>query len=201
MRLGYLGFGSAVAFSLLSTGSASAQRVSADIRIGGRGPVSGHVIIGRRDRYDDYYRPRRVRVEVVRARRDRGWHQGWFRQFRQPPRVLIVYYDRGDDCYYDRFRPGLEEIQVYESDGRYYRLDDRYDRDYGRRYDGGYDDRYDDRRYDDRRYDNRDYDGRRYDGRDGRRDNRDGRGAWEGRDGRDGREGRDNRGGRGGRDH
>ncbi|HEV8599776.1 MAG TPA: hypothetical protein VGQ69_10480, partial [Gemmatimonadales bacterium] len=96
MRFGYLGFGSAMVFSLLSAGSASAQRVSADIRIGGRGPVSGHVIIGSRDRYDyrrDYgYRPRQLRVEVVRGRRDRGWHQGWFRQFRQQPRVVIVYY-------------------------------------------------------------------------------------------------------------
>jgi hypothetical protein len=207
MRFAYLGVGSAVVFSLLSAGSASAQRVSADIRIGGRGPVSGHVIIGQRPRYDEYYRPRVVRVEEVRGwggRRDRGWHRGWFKQFREPPRVVVVYYDRYDDCYYDGYRPGLEEIQVYESSGHYYRLDDRYDDRYGcsdDRYDHRYDDRYynrdyddcrnDDRRYDDRRNDSRRYDDRRYDGRryDRRRpDDRDGDGRWDGRDGRGGRD-------------
>jgi hypothetical protein len=178
MRPGYLGLGSAVLFSLFSAGSASAQRVSADIRIGGRGPVSGHVRIDSRDRnrdryYRDYgYRPRQVRVEVF-LRNDRGRHLGWYRQLQRQGRLVVVYYDRDEDCYYDRrFYPGLREIRVYERDGRYYRWDDD-------RYDDRYNDRYDDR----------------YDRRDGR-DGRDGR-DWDDRDGRD----RDNRDGRDRRDH
>ena len=172
MRIGSLGFGSAVLFSLLSAGSASAQRVSADIRIGGRGPVSGHVRIESRDRdrYRDRYRrdygyrPREVRVEVFR-RNDRGRHLGWYRQLQRRGRLVVVYYDRDEDCYYDRrFYSGLQEIRVYEQDGRYYRPDD---------------DRYDDRDYD------------RYDRRDGRNDGRDGRGGRDGRDDRDNRDGRD----------
>lgn len=178
MRIGSVGFGSAVLFSLLSAGSATAQRVSADIRIGGRGPVSGHVRIESRDRNRDRdrysrdygYRPRQVRVEVFR-RNDRGRHLGWYKQMQRRGRVVVVYYDRDEDCYYDRrFYPGLQEIRVYEQDGRYYRSDD--DR---------YDDRYDRR---DGRYDGRDG---RYDGRDGR-DGRGGRDGWDERDRRDGRD-------------
>ncbi|HTL05683.1 MAG TPA: hypothetical protein VL241_08040 [Gemmatimonadales bacterium] len=173
-----MGFGSAVLFSLLSAGSASAQRVSADIRIGGRGPISGHVRIDSRDRdryRDRYYResnyrPRQVRVEVFR--RDRGRHLGWYRQLQRRGRVVVVYYDRDEDCYYDRrFYPGLQEIRVYEDDGRYYRPDD-------------------DRYFDDRSDDRWGRDDRRDDGRYDRRDNRDprgGRGDWDDRDGRDGR--------------
>ena len=215
MRSGYLGLGSALLVSFFSAGSASAQRVSADIRIGGRGPISGRVRIesrdGYRDRYyRDYgYRPRQVRVEVRRF--DRGNHYGWDR-FRRQARVVVVYYDRNDDCYYDRsFYPGLEEVRVYEDDGRFYRIDgDDYD-----------DRRYDDRRYDDRRYDGRGYDGRQdngygrgydprsdnrgYDPRNGRGyDPRNGRGYDPRSDGRDGRGNRDPRGNwdpRDGRDH
>lgn len=179
MRSGYLGFGSALLFSLISVGTANAQHVSADIRIGGRGPVSGHVRIeSSRDRYDyrrDYDYGRRVRVEIVRGRHDRGWRDGWYRQMRKA-RLVAIYYDRREDCYYDRFSPGLQEIRVYERDGRFYRLDDRYD-------DGYYDGRYDDRRYDDRGYDGRRDDGR-YDGRagrDGRVERSDGRGGRDGR--------------------
>ena len=180
MRSGYLGLGSAVLFSLLSAGSASAQRVSADIRIGGRGPVSGHVRIESRDHYRDRYyrdygyRPRVVRVEVIR-RHDRGRHYGWFKQFHRKARVIVVYYDRRDDHYYDRrFYPGLEEIRVYERGGRYYRMEDR-----------DWDDRFDGR---DRR-----------DGWDDR-DRRDGRDGWNDRDRRDGRDGWEDRDRRGGRD-
>lgn len=171
MRIGHLGFGSALLFSLISASPASAQRVEADIRIGGRGPISGHIRIG--DRYGrddwrrDYGRARRIQVEVFR-RRDRGWHNGWFKQFRRHARVVVVYYDRRDDCYYDRrFHPGLQEIDVYERNGRYYRSE----------FDGYYD---------------RDGRGRR-DGRDGwdDRDRRDGRDGWDDRDRRDGRDGRD----------
>ncbi|HEV8599924.1 MAG TPA: hypothetical protein VGQ69_11230 [Gemmatimonadales bacterium] len=180
MRSGYLGLGSALLFSLVSAGSASAQRVSADIRIGGRGPVSGHVRIDSHDHYRDRYyrdygyRPRLVRVDVIR-RHDHGRHNGWFRQFQRKARVVVVYYDRRDDCYYDRrFYPGLEEIRVYERDGRYYRPDDR-----------DWDDRYDDRRYDGR-YDDW-YDGReRRDGWDDR-DRRGGRDGWDDGDRREGR--------------
>lgn len=183
MRSGYLGLGSALVFSLFSAGSASAQRVSADIRIGGRGPVSGHVRIESRDRYRDRYyrdygyRPRVVRVDVIR-RHDRGRHSGWFKQFHRKGRVVVVYYDRWDDCYYDRrFYPGLQEIRVYERDGRYYRMDDR-----------DWDDRYDDRRGD-WRDDWRDDDRYRRDGRDDwyDRDRRGGRDGWDDRDRRDGR--------------
>jgi hypothetical protein len=194
MAVRLLGFGSALLFTLFSAGSASAQRVSADIRIGGRGPISGRVHIESRDRYRDRYyrdygyRPRQVRVEVV-PRYNRGQQYGW----RRNARVVVVYYDRDDDCYYDRrFYPGLEEIRVFENDGRYYRMDDGY---------------YDNRGYDNRGNDNRDYDGRQDDrygrgydprsnGRDGRdnrdprnnrdpRSNRDPRGNWDPRDGRD----------------
>jgi hypothetical protein len=163
MRTGYLSLGSAILFSLVSAGSASAQRVDADIRIGGRGPVSGHVRIGtprgrvedrrgdrndrgRDDRYgrggrssrDDRYgrgngRSRQIRIDIF-GRRDRSWREGWYRQFQRQARVVIVYYDRRDDCYYDRYAPGLQEIRVFERDGHYYRMDDQ-----------GYDDRYDGR--------------------------------------------------------
>lgn len=142
-------FGSALLLPLLAAAPAQAQRVAADIRIGG-GPIRGHVVIGSQDRFDSRwdreYRSRRVRVEVI-GRRDRGW----FGRFRREARVVVVYYDRRDDCYYDRFRSGLQEIRVYERDGRFYRADG--DRDDGR----FYDDRYDDRR--DREFDrNRDRD-------------------------------------------
>jgi len=207
MAFRFVGLGSALLLSLVSAGSASAQRVSADIRIGGRGPISGRVRIESRDRYRDRYvrdygyRPRQVRVEVIHRsdrRFDRGGSFYDWNRFRRNARVVVIYYDRDDDCYYDReFYPGLQEIRVLEDDGRYYRFDDGYsNRGYDdRRYD---DRRYDDRRYDDRRYDDR-YDGRRYDnrgndGRDGRswdprNDSRDGRNRdprnWDPRDGRD----------------
>ena len=174
MRLAVLGLGSALAFSLLSVDTANAQRVQADIRIGGHGPISGHIRIGGRDRWDYRrdYRPRKVRVEVYR-RFDRGRHHGWFNKWRRNARTVVVYYDRGDDCYYDRFRPGLREYRVYERDGRYVRWEDdnRYDDRYGR---GRYDDYYGrdrDERYDDRYDDRRDRVGR-YDPRDGRYDPR-----------------------------
>lgn len=172
--------GSAALVPLLSARPALAQRVQADIRIGG-GPISGRVVIG--DPYGYRYRPReayipvrRVYVERVRFR-DRGRREGWFKKFRRNARVA-VYYDRRDDCFYDRYRPGYREIEVFERDGRYYWPDeDRYydDRYYGDRYDGRYDDRYDSRR--DGRYDGR-YDSRR----DGRNDDRNRRDRRDNRD-------------------
>jgi len=170
MRLASVGFGSALLLSLLTAEPADAQRVSADIRIGGVGPVSGHIRIG--DRYEwrrDRYRPRRIVVEHF-GRRDRRWYDGWFRQWRRGAEVVIVFSDRDGRHYYDRYRPGFHEVRVFRRGGRYYRVDDdRWDRD----------DRYDrdgrglDRR--DRRDDRADRD-RNRDGRDDRRSgrNRDG---------------------------
>jgi hypothetical protein len=164
---------SALLLPLFTSTPVEAQRVKADIRIGG-GPVSGRIVIGDRNRYDR--RPRVVRrVEWVRRHDNR--RDDWYRNFRREHRVVIVYYDRRDDHYYlDRFHSGLIEIRVYERDGRYYRLDD--DREYGRyddRYDSRYDDRYDNR-YDDRygRDDRRDdrWDDRKDNRKDDRRDDR-----------------------------
>jgi hypothetical protein len=148
--------------SLLLSTSAQAQRVSADIRIGG-GPVSGRVLIDSRERY----RPRRVRVERIRFG-DRGRDYGWFDNFRRDARVIVLYYDDRDDYYYDRsYYPGLAEIRIFEQGGRYYRIDDerRYYENRSRsRYDDGNRGRFDHRdnrrndRYDDRRDRRRDRD-------------------------------------------
>lgn len=136
--------------SLLLTASAQAQRVSADIRIGG-GPVSGRVLIDSRERY----RPRRIRVERILLG-DRGRDYGWFDDFRRDARVIVLYYDDRDDYYYDRsYYPGLQEIRIFERGGQYYRIDG--DRRYYDNWGYGRDDwnrgRRDDRR--DGRYDNR----------------------------------------------
>ena len=152
--------GSAVLLPLFSATPAQAQRVNADIIIGG-GPIAGRVIIG--DRGGDGYRgrPRQIdRVEWVRARDYR--RDDWWWRFQRESRLIAVYWDRDDDSYYlDRFRAGLLEIRLYERDGRFYRLEDD---GYGAGYDDRYNDRYNDRSYG--RYDNR-YDVRR---RDDRRD-------------------------------
>lgn len=167
---------------LFSAEPASAQRVSADIRIGS-GPIAGHIRIGD---YGYRNRPRFVRVEVLHAR-DFYRRSDWLRSFRRNARMQVVYYDRDRDFYYDRGRPGLIQINVFERDGRFYRWDDeRFDRWVCDRWnDDRWDDRYDgyDRndRYD-RRDDRRDD---RYDRRDDRRDRRDDR-----RDNRRDRDGR-----------
>jgi hypothetical protein len=70
----------------------------------------------------------------------------------------VVYYDRHQHVYFDRYRPGLMEVDVYYGGGRYYR-----DYAYARRVRGGYDDRYD--RYRDHDWD-RDRDGYRHRGDD-----------------------------------
>jgi hypothetical protein len=171
MRLASVGIGSALLFSLFSAEPADAQRVSADIRIGGVGPVSGHIRIG--DRYDwrrDRYRPRRIVVEHF-GRRDRGWYDGWFRNWRRGAEVVILFYDPYGRHYYDRHRPGLQQVRIYRRGGKHYRVDDdRWDRD--DRYDR--DDRGRDRRYDrDGRDDRNDRDRDRFrDRRDDRRDDR-----------------------------
>ena len=178
---------SALLLPLLFTAEpASAQRVSADIRIGG-GPIAGHIRIGD---YGYRARPRFVRVEVLRGR-DYYRNPGWFRSFRREARIIVVYYDRDRDFYYDRFRPGLIRVNVYERGDHFYRWDDdRFDRWVGDRWnDDRWDNRYDgyDRRDDryDRRDDRRDD---RYDRRDDRRDRRDDR-----RDRRDDRRDRNGR--------
>lgn len=210
---------------LITAKPAQAQRVSADIIIGG-GPVAGRVTIGDR--------PRPLRgVEWVRARDYR--RDDWWRSFQRGSRIIVVYWDRNDDYYYmDRFRPDLLEIRLFERDGRYYRLEDDgygfdgydgYGYSYGNGYGGGYygngygggygrgyvqpyvvpryypAPRYDQRPRQDYR-DNRRYDNARRDGRwdnrgDARRDDRrdDRREGWD--------DHRDNRGGevRGGGDN
>ncbi len=178
--------GSALLVPLLfSSQPADAQRVRADIRIHG-GPISGHIRIGP-DRYRDY-RPRVIHVERIRWRDVR--RPGW-KKWRREARIVVIYLDRRDGRFYDRYRPGLHQNRIFFRGGRYYAWDDdrfdgrddRYDRyDYNDRDDDRYrrdrrDDRYDDR-YDpwenrrDERRDDRDRD---------RRDDRDRRGERDGR--------------------
>lgn len=162
---------------LFSAQPVSAQRVSADIRIGG-GPVAGHIRIG-----PDFYRGRGPRARVVRVEvlRSRDYYRriDRLRAFRRDARAFVLYYDRDRDFYFDRFRPGLIEIQVFERGGRFYRWDDaRFDRWMRDRWnDDRWDDRFDNRRdnrFDNRRDNRRDdrFDNRRDDRRDDRRDAR-----------------------------
>lgn len=162
---------------LASATPADAQRVRADIIIGG-GPVAGRVIIGNRGRDGYYGRPRPIRgVEWVRARDYR--RDDWWRRFQRESRLVVVFWDRDDDRYYlDRFRSNLLEIRIYEQGGRYYRLEDD---GYGRRYDDRYDNRSDGR-----------YDGPYYDRSYGRYDAR--HDKWHRNNRRD--QGREHRGGR-----
>ena len=102
-------------------------RAEAQIRgtiiIGGY-PVGGVIRIGEpAPRY-----PRRVVViereapRVVVVERWKGHRHN--RHCRHEQRQgHVIYYDRRDHVYYDRFRPGLAELDVYEHDGRYYRPD------------------------------------------------------------------------------
>ncbi len=161
-----IGLGIAALASISIASSASAQRVSADIHIGGY-PVSGTIHIG-----DGHPRPRRVVYERAHPGRihveyRRGWNPRRYRN----ARVIVVYYDRRDDRFYDGFRRGLEEVRVYHHDGRYYRFDD----DRGGRYDR--DDRRDRRDRD--RYESRDRDrDRDWNERDRRDDDRDDDDRW-----------------------
>ncbi len=169
------------ALPMAGASQAGAQQVSADIRIG-TGPVSGRVILGddpyilrrRHDRDVYIVQPRVIVVERIRPRGN-GWHRGWYKQFRRDARLVVIYYDRRSDRFYDRGRPGYRQIEVWERGGRFYRFDDdRDDRDYRRDgYDDRWEDRWDDRRddrWDDRRDDR--WDGRRDDRRDDRRNDR-----------------------------
>ena len=124
---------------------ATAQRVSADIRIGS-GPVDGRIVVGepvwghsrRIIEVDprDYGRPAYREMSVYRIHRGYGWwrNRGY--------RAVTVWYDADRDRYYehrDRYRDGLREVVIYERDGRFY--GDQYDR----RSDRGYDRRTRDR--------------------------------------------------------
>jgi hypothetical protein len=125
--------GSVLAASLTAlafTTPVQAQLVSADVIVRS-GPVRGHVVVD--DGYSTYER-RRVyeqptRVVVVERVRGHGRFHNWKRHGYRQVRVYYVegrYYDR-----YDRHRPGMREVVVYERDGHYYR-DRDYDRDYDR---------------------------------------------------------------------
>jgi len=105
---------------------AAAQRVSADVFIGGY-PLSGHVRIGE----PAYYPPRVLVVErepeVVVV--ERGYGRPRYHD------AVFLFYDPDYDRYYNAYRPGLEEVRVYADGGRYYQYDDyRGWRDRDRRY-------------------------------------------------------------------
>jgi hypothetical protein len=133
---------------------AEAQVVQAGVVIRG-GPVRGHVVVGepapvvvyrrpvRHVVVVERYHPRTIVVERFPERQYRS--QRWWR--RHGYAATTVYYDGDDDCYYDRpiyGRRGLDEVTVYERDGRYYSLG----RDNGDYNDGDHDD-HDDRHHGD----------------------------------------------------
>ena len=112
--------------TLLAAGALTLMPLDADaqvrgtIIIGGY-PVGGVIRIGEpAPRY-----PRRVvvvereapRVIVVERwkKHKHNRHCGHERY-----RHRVIYYDRYDRVYYERPRPGLVELQVYEHDGQYY---------------------------------------------------------------------------------
>lgn len=174
------GFGLAALAAVAPGKEGHAQRVSADIHIGGW-PVAGTIRIGDRPYYrDGYYgRPRRHDVVVVprvyprrlSVERRHGWN--WKKH--RNAQLVAVYFDRHCGLYFDRYHRGLDEVRVLRDNDRYYWYDD---------YDGFRDDRYlydrrgrdrdRDRRFDDGRNDRR----RDRDRRDDRHDDDD-RGRWE----------------------
>lgn len=173
-----LGLGLAAVTALAPTGQAEAQRVSADIHIGGW-PVAGTIRIGERPYYRDYgYYGRPRRHEVVIVHRDYPRRvvverrHGWNWKKHRNAELVVVYYDRHCGLYFDRYHRGLEEVRVLRDRDRYYWYDD---------YDGGRDDRYlYDRRGHDRDRDRDRYrrdDRRRF--RDDRYDRDDDVGRWE----------------------
>jgi hypothetical protein len=125
MRRGILAGWFCAGLTLMAT-PLVAQRVSADVVVRS-GPVAGHVIVTDRNPSYGYRRvivdrdaPARV-IVVERLRHGRG--KRW-RQWEHGYRVVTVYYARGR--YYDRLDrhyPGLEEVVVYERNGRFYRDD------------------------------------------------------------------------------
>jgi hypothetical protein len=112
----------AVAALLLVPAGADAQ-VRGTIIIGGY-PVGGVIRIGepaprypRRVVIVEREAPRVIVVEKWKKHR----HDRYCRHDRH--RTRVIYYDRHDHVYYDRYRPGLVEIDAWEHEGRYYRPD------------------------------------------------------------------------------
>lgn len=121
------------ALAALALPTGSGAQVSARVLISS-GPISGHVVVGepyiaypysghvvyrarpRRVVYADrYYVDRGHRVIVVERRHGRGHGHGYAygRDYRRGGyRRVVLYYDRGRDYYYDRYRPGLVEVEV-----------------------------------------------------------------------------------------
>ena len=98
--------------TLLIPSAARAQTVVASIALH-EGPVAGRFVIG-------HPLPPPAPILIYRhpAYRPAGWYT------RHGYRTVRVWCDRDHDCYYDRFdrgRPGLQEMTVYERGGRYYR--------------------------------------------------------------------------------
>lgn len=115
---------------------ATEAQVSGAIVIGGW-PVGGVITIAvphrvivpaRRVVILERYVPARV---IVVERWYPSRHERRFDSHRYHRR--IVWYDGPGGRYYDRARPGLRRIEVYEREGRYYRRDDRDDRRRGER--------------------------------------------------------------------
>ena len=107
----------------------SEAQVSGAVVIGG-GPVRGVVTVGAPVVVERHVYPRVVVVERWHKHKHFHKHKHYVRR--------VVYYDRRAHVYYDRYRPGLIEVETYYRDGRYYRDSDGY-----RRVRGSYDDRYD----------------------------------------------------------
>lgn len=166
------GLGFAALAAVATAEESQAQRVSADIHIGGW-PVAGTIHVG--DRRDGYYgRPRRE-VDYFPRRLSVERRHGWNWKKHRNAQLVVVYYDRQCDLYFDRYRRGLEEVRVLRDDDRYYWYDDyNGNRDDRFRYDRRGSDR--DRRVDDR-YDRRNDRDRDRDGR--RNDDDDDHGHWE----------------------
>jgi hypothetical protein len=137
MRTGILA-GSFLAGLALMAAPLHGQRVSAEVVVRG-GPVAGRVVVGERYpayRHRELYRRhpgRRVVVAeryhprvIVVERFDRHHGKPWKRDkyWKRGYRLVTVYYI--DGRYYDRFDtyyPDVQEVVVYERNGRFYRDD------------------------------------------------------------------------------
>lgn len=113
----------------------SEAQVSGTIVISGL-PVGGFVRFGH-PRHGYYGRPGPYAQVVVVERWPKHRHSNAWRHLER----RTLWYDRHDGIYYDGYRRGLVEVQVYVHDGRFYRAEE-----HGR----DRDDRWDDRR--DRRH-------------------------------------------------
>lgn len=153
------GLGLAVLAATSIPNGAQAQRVAADIHIGGW-PIAGTIRIGERPYYSrgygHYPRPRRRIADYGYPRQivvDR--RHGWNWKKHRDARLVVVYFDRQCGLYFDRYHHGLQEVRVLRDDDQYYWYDDYDSRDddrflYDRR--GNDRDRYDsDRRGQDER--------------------------------------------------